>query len=150
MVFGRKIKANFEVDFSADASISGQVAFVPGDRVEGQARFVPEEDVTMDEFAIQLVWYTEGRGDQDLTVVESDPGGTGLLTASIPVTQRFSFTLPSYPWSYAGQLINIIWAIRVMADPARGKTFYQSVPFVVSPSKRVLQPPSFEGMPESY
>lgn len=142
MVFGRKIKASFDVSFDEGRSLDGMPAFQPGETVSGQSRFMPEDDVTVDKFEVQLVWYTEGRGDQDLNVISSVEGGVGLLTAGIPIETRFSFKLPDYPWSYKGELLNIIWGVRVLVDPAKGRTFHESVPFVVSPTKATLHPPA--------
>ena len=61
-----------------------------------------------------MLWYTEGKGDEDLAVHEfrrlsadngyrADPHRVG----------RFSTTLPNSPLSYEGVIVKVRWCVRV-------------------------------------
>jgi hypothetical protein len=85
--------------------------FEPGETVHGEVAWELEEEPSQVE--LRLFWYTEGRGDQDVGVVEVLPiAGPGIRDR-----RSFSFTLPSGPCSFSGTLISIVWAIELLADP---------------------------------
>jgi hypothetical protein len=61
----------------------------------------------------RLFWYTEGKGDRDLSVVEE----TTTQTSSASGSLRFRFRLPEGPYSFSGTLISLIWGIEAVAAP---------------------------------
>jgi hypothetical protein len=69
-----------------------------------------------------VLWYTEGKGDEDLAVHEfgrKDADDNHPIDPRRP--ERFSTTLPNSPLSYEGQLIKLRWCVRVRVFPQRGK-----------------------------
>ena len=65
---------------------------------------------------ISVLWYSEGKGDEDLDVHEfwrksTDDGD--FIDPQRP--ERFSTTLPRSPLSYDGRIVKIRWCVRVRA-----------------------------------
>jgi len=76
---------------------------------------------------LRLFWFTRGKGTEDVSVVNRI-----RFDAPQPEEGRkFSFTLPAEPWSFSGQLISLIWALELVAEPG-GHT--ARVELVVSPT----------------
>jgi hypothetical protein len=88
----------------------------PGETLSGQYRFdgVPADQLKAVE--VSVLWYTEGKGDEDLAVhefwrfspEEGDAAGPGRAG-------HFSTTLPNSPLSYEGQIVKLRWCLRVRA-----------------------------------
>jgi hypothetical protein len=89
----------------------GYTSFRPGDVVEGTVFWQLEPGPT--EVEARLFWYTRGKGDQDVGVVETLP-----YSNPAPSDRRtFRFRLPEGPYSFSGKLISLVWAIEVVAQP---------------------------------
>jgi hypothetical protein len=100
-------------------------SFRGGETVEGGAGWRLEKPPTSAE--LRLFWFTRGKGTEDVSVVNR-------MRFDAPQQEegrKFSFTLPAEPWSFSGQLISLIWALELVADPG-GHT--ARVELVVSPS----------------
>ena len=68
------------------------------------------------------MWHTEGKGDEDMAVVEfrrRDAEDGRLYNVARPV--RFSATLPNSPLSYDGRIVKVRWCVRVRVFLHRGK-----------------------------
>lgn len=89
----------------------GYTAFRPGDVVEGTVRWQLEPGPT--EIETRLFWYTLGKGDQDIGIVETIPYANPAPTES----RQFRFRLPEGPYSFSGKLISLAWAVEVVAQP---------------------------------
>jgi hypothetical protein len=69
-----------------------------------------------------VLWYTEGKGDEDMAVHEfwrHDVGDECPIEPGRP--QRFVALLPNSPLSYEGLIVKIRWCVRVRAFLQRGK-----------------------------
>lgn len=89
----------------------GYTAFRPGDVVEGTILWQLEPGPT--EVEARLFWYTRGKGDQDVGIVETLPYANPAPTDR----RQFRFHLPEGPYSFSGKLISLEWAIEVVAQP---------------------------------
>jgi len=89
----------------------GRSRFAPGDRIRGIARWRLEEQP--EELEIRLFWYTEGKGERDVLVVERVPLGARSREGS----EAFAFTAPPAPFSFSGKLISLIWAVELVTLP---------------------------------
>jgi hypothetical protein len=107
-------------------------SYSAGDELVAEYQF---DAVLADEIAAveaSVLWYTEGKGDEDLGVhfferrVPSDADQGDLRTL-----RRFTSQLPSSPLSYTGQLFSIRWCVRVRLFLRRGRELLQEVPFVL-------------------
>ena len=114
----------------------GVTAFRPGDDVEGTVRW--QLDAPPRSFEVRLFWYTQGKGDQDVGIVEVQP----LASPEAAEHRPFRFRLPAGPFSFSGKLISLLWAIEAVAEPgdAVGR-----IELVVSPTGREIQLPSLPG-----
>lgn len=102
----------------------------PGQTLSGwfQAHEVPPDEITSIE--VSVVWYTEGKGDEDLAVhffERLDPAAWSGVSA--PVPHHFRTPLPPSPLSYEGVIVKIRWCVRVRLQWSRGRDLFQEVPF---------------------
>lgn len=85
-------------------------AFIPGSTVTGRCSWdlteVPREVV------LRLFWYTEGRGTQDLGIVDE----LAFSVQSARQEESFRFQLPPAPYSMSGSLLAIRWALELVID----------------------------------
>jgi hypothetical protein len=92
--------------------IDGEPAREPGREVTGTVHWTlaaPPASIYT-----RLFWYTAGKGDRDLSVVDESSTTTSSARGSLP----FRFRLPEGPYSFSGKLISLIWAIEAIAEPA--------------------------------
>lgn len=89
----------------------GVKAFRPGDDIEGTVRWRLDQPPRSVE--LRLFWYTEGKGDQDVGVVETLP----LADPAQEDHRSFRFRLPPGPFTFSGKLISLVWAIEAVAEP---------------------------------
>jgi hypothetical protein len=103
----------------------GNTSFRPGDWIEGTVRWqlpMPPEQIEL-----RLFWSTEGKGDEDLAVVETVP-------FDIPGAQdrrTFRIRAPEGPYSFSGKLITLRWALEAVAEPGEEAS---SVFITISPT----------------
>ncbi len=60
----------------------------------------------------RLFWYTQGKGTEDVGVVE-------MQRVDIPTAKgdrTLKFALPAAPYSFSGKLISVRWAVELVAD----------------------------------
>jgi len=95
-------------------------SFAPGESLSGQANWMSSGPITSAE--LRLFYYTEGRGTQDVELVE---------TQQMQVPGAFAFQLPDGPYSFSGRLITLAWALELIIHPGDSVT---RLNFVLSPS----------------
>lgn len=90
----------------------GVTAFRPGDVIAGRARWQLGE--APENVELRLFWYTEGKGTQDLEIVET------LSFANPAADDRRSFQIraPKGPYSCSGKLLSLIWALEIVVQPS--------------------------------
>jgi hypothetical protein len=114
----------------------GVTAYRPGDEVAGTARW--RLDLPPRAVEVRLFWYTQGKGDQDVGVVDV----LKIDGAGIEDSRPFQLRLPAGPYSFSGKLISLLWAIEVVADPGGAGR----CEIVVSPTGReILLPETVPG-----
>jgi hypothetical protein len=89
----------------------GKAAFRPGEEVRGVASWSLDEDPTSVE--LRLFWRTEGKGTQDVGVAET----VAFEAAGRADRREFRIRLPEGPYSFTGQLVSLVWAVEVVAEP---------------------------------
>jgi len=106
-----------------------QKNFRGGQTVEGVAGWRSEKAPRSVE--LRLFWFTRGKGTEDVGVVNR-------IRFDAPQQEegrKFSFMLPEEPWSFSGQLISLIWALELVAEPGGHTT---RVELVVSPTSQEI------------
>jgi hypothetical protein len=112
--------------------LNPQPVFAPGETLlcESQLDAVSPDTVIAVESSI--LWYTEGKGDEDLSVhyferrVPGDADDRDLCRL-----HRFQLALPNSPLSYSGRIVKIRWCARVRVFLRRGKETFFEQPFTL-------------------
>jgi hypothetical protein len=87
-----------------------RTSFAPGETVIGTVRWRCVEHP--DNADLQLLWYTEGKGNEDVGLVEETHFDMPQSAESRP----FEFALPDGPYSFSGKLISLTWALELHVD----------------------------------
>ena len=94
----------------------------PGETLSGEYRLESLNPGDVKAVEVSVLWYTEGKGDEDLAVHEfwrfSVEDGDWIDPRR---PARFETALPNSPLSYDGQIVKIRWCVRVRAFLQRGK-----------------------------
>lgn len=108
--------------------------FHPGDTLSGMIDIQPDKLVKCRQVVVSVGWHTEGRGDSNAMSMYEDKLPITEISPEIPLQHQFDVVLPFEPWSYAGTLIRIVWAIHVKVDIAFGMDMNQYLQFVLEPA----------------
>lgn len=87
-----------------------------GSTLTGAVSISPEQPIKCKDVALKLGWHTEGKGDRDAMTYDTDIIHVTEISAEQPVLYPFRFELPAKPWSYNGEIIQIVWALNVEID----------------------------------
>ena len=119
-------------------------AFEPGDVLTVAYRIDSLSLVDAKAIEASVIWYTVGKGDEDLAVHHfvrqtTDAG----VVVDLRRPQRLRATLPSSPLSYDGVIVKVRWCVRVRLFPARGRELVAEIPFQLGrvPAAAVPAPP---------
>lgn len=89
----------------------GRNRFAPAATVSGRAEWTLDRPPKGVE--IRLYWRTEGRGTEDVSVVER----VTVERPAIREARDFRFTLPEGPHSFTGTLVSLRWGVEVIVSP---------------------------------
>lgn len=112
--------------------------FRPGEDLlcEYQIDAIGENEIVAVEASV--LWYTEGKGDEDLGLHYFERRLPGEATDSdLRELSRFETRCPNSPLSYEGELIKIRWCVRVRVFLPKGQEIFFELPFRLGN----LQPP---------
>jgi hypothetical protein len=104
---------------SCDLSIEldeGKTRYQPGESVSGRVVVRTDSPVKCDGLDAKLEWFTHGKGNEDQEAVETERLFTGQWSGGETVAYPFRFTAPATPLSYAGEILNVDFRVRVTAD----------------------------------
>jgi hypothetical protein len=108
----------------------GRINFAPGEWITGLVSTQKDQEAEL-----QLLWTTEGKGDKDSKVVQSQP-----VEAGLPTTFRFEIPADAPP-SFSGQLVSLSWELKLQAKrrglQLRGKQLARAH-LIVSPTGEKL------------
>ena len=106
--------------------------YYPGEELECECQVDAVEISEIQAVETSVLWYTEGKGDEDLGVhfferrVPSD-----VDNGDLRILHRFTTVLPSSPLSYPGEIVKVRWCVRVRLFLRRGKELFFEQPFVL-------------------
>ena len=114
-----------------------QPVYYPGDVLSARYRLVAEEPCDVRAIEASLLWFTEGKGDEDLGVhffekVELPE----VERRDCAKPRRLTATMPRSPLSYDGFLIKIVWCVRVRMLLESGKELVGEAPFLLGEVRR--------------
>ena len=98
--------------------------YEPGDTLAGEFFVEIDEPKSIRAVEISVLWFTEGKGEEDLAVhffkrVGNDNGDFVDMRQS----QAFQTELPVSPLSYDGVIVKIHWCVRIRVFLSRGREF---------------------------
>jgi hypothetical protein len=97
-------------------------AYWPGEPLSGAYAFEDVLPGDLKAVEVSVLWYTEGKGDEDLAVHAFWRFNAESSTLPDPRRpSRFHIELPQCPLSYEGHLLKIRWCVRVRAFLQNGK-----------------------------
>ncbi|MBN2381936.1 sporulation protein [bacterium] len=99
--------------------------YQPGDTIEGTVHVDVNKEVVCKKFEIEFLWQTHGKGNRDNGVIDTISNNDISWFAGSSYTYDFSFTVPHYPLSYHGHILNVDYYIRARAD----------IPWAIDPKK---------------
>src|SRR5262249_31462467 len=86
----------------------GKRVYQPGELLSGGFFFSPAEGRELQAVEISVLWFTEGKGDEDMALHHFQRiSFSGDDVASDPPEPRFSTRLPRSPLSYEGVIVKI-------------------------------------------
>ncbi len=88
-----------------------ETAFEPGSELRGRVDWRAEGGAALS-VIISLLWFTEGKGTEDVGIVEQVEDQPSMRSG-----RDFSFRLPDFPWSFSGDLISLVWAVEASLEP---------------------------------
>lgn len=117
-------------------------SFRPGEILSGEYRLDTSDARDIVALEVSVLWHTEGKGDEDLSVHLFKRFDLAGGATDVPYhAGRFSTQLPNAPLSYEGVIVKIRWCVRIRVFDARGKDVVVERPFrlgLVAPARTVL------------
>lgn len=105
--------------------LDDRTVYRPGEPIAGVAAWNVPDPIRQIE--VHLCWHTEGRGTEDVSVVE-----TVVFDNPSPVDAKpFRLTAPGGPYSYEGRLIAIRWEVELLG---KGVKDMARIEVIVSPN----------------
>ncbi|MDA1051319.1 MAG: hypothetical protein O3C40_12685 [Planctomycetota bacterium] len=123
--------------------IEPRQVYQPGDELAYECQIDAVEANEIQAVETSVLWYTEGKGDEDLGVhyfnrrVPSD-----CENGDLRPMHRFSTFLPNSPLSYAGKIVKVRWCARVRLFLKKGKELYFEQPFTLGAVTTTRDDPS--------
>jgi len=116
--------------------------YLPDESLSGSWSFAAASDGEVRSAELSVLWYTEGKGDEDfgvqhferLSAYEAGPVESGR-------PQRFSLRLPRAPLTYDGVLVKVCWCVRVRVFWDGGETVGEA-PFRLGDVARAREVPT--------
>ena len=103
----------------------------PGAPLEGRVDWQADEK-RPERILISLLWYTAGKGTEDVEVVEQ----VEVESPSMIGSKGFELVAPEFPWSFSGTLVSLVWAVEASLEPKGGVS---RVDVVVAPGAEEIR-----------
>lgn len=121
--------------------------FSPGEELRADFQIDGVDVGEVESIEASVLWYTEGKGDEDLGVhhferfTQDAAAAAGEERSSLHELRSIATKLPLSPLSYAGRIVKICWCVRVRAFLTRGREAVADQWFqlgtVASPAERL-------------
>jgi hypothetical protein len=104
-------------------------AYCPGNVLSGTWSIERVAENELKAIELSVLWHTEGKGDEDLTVHHFERVAPEDALQSARSPKVFSVHLPNSPLSYDGLVVKIRWCVRVRVFLQRGRELVVDLPF---------------------
>lgn len=117
-------------------------AYQGGEEIQCQYQVDRVELDQLQAVEASLLWYTEGKGEEDLGVHYFERNTPSPADPDIRPLRQFTTTLPGSPLSYEGIIIKIQWCARVRVFLQDGSTYTHDQAFLLgkTPVAQIVQP----------
>lgn len=96
--------------------------YQPGEELTCEYQIDAVEASDLQAVEASVLWYTEGKGDEDLSVHYFERRlPTDVENGDLRPLRRFRTRLPNSPLSYIGAILKVCWCVRVRVFLRRGK-----------------------------
>lgn len=117
--------------------------FQPGDILHCEYQIDAVEAKEVQAVEASVLWYTEGKGDEDLAVHYFERRTPSDVEAGdLCELRRFEVALSNSPLTYDGSILKIRWCVRVRLFLRRGKEIFFERPFRLGAVPAVVKPTS--------
>jgi hypothetical protein len=116
-------------------------AYQPEEAIAGGFRLPPDVAREAEAVELSVLWYTEGKGDEDLGTHFFERIEEERELAALDGPRRFSARLPDGPLSYDGVIVKVCWCVRVRVFCRGGEEHVGEAPFrlgEVAPAREVV------------
>ena len=119
-----------------------QRAYQSGEEIHCQYQVDRVEPSQLQAVEASLLWYTEGKGEEDLGIHYFQRNIPTADEPDIRALQQFQTMLPGSPLSYEGIIIKIQWCARVRVFLQDGSTYTQDQAFLLgkTPVAQIVEP----------
>jgi hypothetical protein len=117
-------------------------AYQPGEELSGRFLWRGDDGSEAEAAELSVLWYTEGKGDEDLGVhhfLRLSPEGDPPPPPGRE--QRFAARLPQSPLSYDGLIVKVCWCVRVRVFLRGGGELLGEAPFRLGGVARAREAP---------
>ena len=105
-------------------------AYQPGQTLIGEFFVDIDDPRDIRSVEISVLWFTEGKGDEDMVVHYFQRiGNDHDPFVDMRTSQQFTTELPNSPLSYDGVIVKIHWCVRIRVFLTRGREFVSEQPF---------------------
>ena len=91
-------------------SADGRHAYEPGEAIEVVAQWQLAKSA--DELELRLIWFTEGKGTEDVCVLATE----AVEFPPLQGEHRWEIELPTQPYSFQGTLVSLIWSLELLVN----------------------------------
>jgi len=110
--------------------LSLQAGLEPGESLEFEYAVQCVAPELVDSLEVSVMWYTEGKGGEDIGVhLFQRIGREDLTELALDQPRRLSCDLPASPLSFEGRLLKIRWCVRLRLFLRDGRELSADKPF---------------------
>jgi hypothetical protein len=108
----------------------GEFPYAPGELLRGSFLVTDSEPAEVRSAELSVMWYTVGKGEEDLGVHFFQRFSTdGPDAVDLSRRREFRTLLPQAPLSYDGRIVKVCWCARLRIFLARGRQHVLEAPF---------------------
>lgn len=85
-----------------------KTSFQSGQTIRGQVRW--QADSTSPKACLRLLWYTKGKGTEDVGIVDS----VEFNNPEQNDRRTYQFKIPEGPYSFSGELFSLVWSLELV------------------------------------
>jgi hypothetical protein len=118
------------IELDGPSSRGRERRYMPAEVLTGAYQIDAVEAGDIQAVEISVLWFTEGKGDEDLAVHYFERlTADDLPDIDLSELRRFQTVLPKSPLSYEGVLVKICWCVRVRMFLKSGRDFVSEKSF---------------------